>query len=84
MGLLVTNTEFTRDARWLAERDSNAAFLRLRDFEDLKRWIQNDFTSQRDWREIPSRVQLAPGVVIHVPRPTIVRPLSIWPDAGWS
>jgi transcriptional regulator with XRE-family HTH domain len=82
MGLLVTNTEFTRDARWLAEREPNTAFLRLRDFEDLKRWIQSDFTSEHDWREIPSRIELAPGVTIDIPRPTIAQPKLIWPHAG--
>jgi hypothetical protein len=35
MGLLVTNTAFSRDAIWLANLERSRHFLRLRDFEDL-------------------------------------------------
>jgi hypothetical protein len=74
LAVLVTNTDFTRDARWTAELEQHRSFLRLRDFEDLKRWIQDDFTSDLDWREIPEEIHVAPGIVISVPRPTITRP----------
>ena len=70
-GLLVTNTSFTNDAVWKAHNDGNAHFLRLRDFTDLKRWLQNQYGSEEDWREIPDRIELAPGVVIEIPRPRI-------------
>jgi len=40
IGLLVTNTSFTHDAVWTAQQDRNARFLRLRDFADLKRWLE--------------------------------------------
>jgi transcriptional regulator with XRE-family HTH domain len=82
LGMLVTNTEFTRDARWVAELEQHRAFLRLRDFEDLKRWIQNDFTSDREWREIPAQVEVAPGVIISIPRGTLTRPELAWPESG--
>lgn len=81
LGLLVTNTEFTKDALWVAGLEQHRAFLRLRDFDDLKRWIQDDFTSERDWREIPEAINLAPGIVVRVPRHTLTRPELVWPVA---
>ena len=82
IGLLVTNTEFTKDAKWVAELQHNKMFLRLRDFEDLKRWIQNDFTSDLEWREIPDHIVVAPGVTISVPRATMTRTGTVWPNAA--
>ena len=81
LGLLVTNTEFTKDALWVARLERHRPFLRLRDFDDLKRWIQDDFTSDHDWREIPDEIHLAPGIVIRIPRPTLIQPKSVWPAA---
>jgi len=72
LGLLVTNTEFTSHARWLAMQEGNQSFLRLRDFEDLKRWIQDNFTSEEDWREIPERIILTPNLTIKIPKPKII------------
>jgi transcriptional regulator with XRE-family HTH domain len=76
VGLLVTNTRFTHDAVWTAQQERNARFLRLRDFTDLKRWLQDQWGTEEDWREIPDRVELAPGVVIEIPRPKIAYPLD--------
>jgi transcriptional regulator with XRE-family HTH domain len=75
-GLLVTNTHFTNDAVWKASKDGNAHFLRLRDFTDLKRWLQNQFGSEEDWREIPDSIELAPGVVIEIPRPQLTSTIN--------
>ncbi len=72
LGMLVTNSRFTEDARWLAAKESNRQFLRLRDFEDLKRWLEENFASEMDWREIPTHVELAPRVIIEVPRPGLI------------
>lgn len=72
LGLLVTNTEFTSHARWLAMQEGNQSFLRLRDFEDLKRWLQDNFTSEKDWREIPDRIILTPDLTIEIPKPRII------------
>jgi transcriptional regulator with XRE-family HTH domain len=69
VGLLVTNTSFTRDAIWVAQQERNARFLKLRDFTDLKRWLEDQFSDDAEWRELPTRVELAPGCVIEVPRP---------------
>jgi len=71
-GMLVTNTAFSPDAHWFA--DNNQTFLRLRDISHLQRWLRNDFANEYEWREIPRSVQLAPGIVIEIPRPTIVVP----------
>lgn len=69
LGLLVTNTRFTKHARFAAESDEAARhFLRLRDEEDLRRWIQDDFS--QEGREIPKSVELAKGVTIEIPEPT--------------
>jgi hypothetical protein len=63
-GLLVTNTTFTPNAHWVAQ---HADYLvRLRDFNDLKRWIIDDFSSDLEWREIPVTLTLAPGVEIKI------------------
>ena len=78
-GLLVTNTAFTRDALWLAAQGGNSDFLRLRDFEDLRRWLQNHFWSEADWREIPGSVELTPGVTIDVPRTNLEKSSQVWP-----
>jgi hypothetical protein len=75
-GLLVTNTRFTKDAIWKAQKDGNVHFLRLRDFSDLKRWLQDQYGSEEDWREIPDAVELAPGVVTDIPKPRIVLPFE--------
>lgn len=79
LGLLVTNTGFTKDALWLAEKERNKSFLRLRDFDDLKRWLQNNFWSPEDWRELPDKIELAPGVVVNIPKSNLNNSLSIWP-----
>ncbi len=82
VGLMVTNTSFTRDARWLADQASNKAFLRLRDFEDLKRWLRGQFTADFDWREFPDVVSLAPGITVEVPKARLRNSRDIWPLSG--
>lgn len=79
LGLLITNTGFTRDALWVASQLNNKKFVRLRDLQDLKRWIEDDYWSEKDWREIPNEIQLAPGVIISVPKPNIPSSHEIWP-----
>ncbi len=80
VGMLVTNTAFTKDAIWTAQHERNARFLRLRDFTDLKRWLQDQWSNEEDWREIPDRIELAPGVVIEIPKPRIVMPFDLEAD----
>lgn len=71
VGLLVTNTEFTQDAKFAAAMNDNKFFARLRDFEDLKRWIEDDFSNENEFRELPSEITLAPGVTVKIPRPRL-------------
>jgi hypothetical protein len=79
LGLLVTNTSFTKDAIWVASEDRNKNFLLLRDFEDLKRWLQDNFWSKEEWREVPDEIVLAPGVVVQVPKPMLTTTRMLWP-----
>jgi hypothetical protein len=72
LGMIVTNTSFTADAKWLAS--NNQTVLRLRDLQDLHRWLQNDFINKAEWREIPDEVGLAPGIRIQIPKLKIVIP----------
>lgn len=65
-GLLVTNTTFTPDAQWLAEQRKD--LLRLRDFEDVQRWLLNGFLHEYDWRELPTKIEVCPGVHVNLDR----------------
>ena len=68
LGMLITNTFFTRDALWLASRLNHRDFLRLRDFDDLKRWIKDNFFAEEECREIPDSIFLAPGIRVQTPK----------------
>jgi hypothetical protein len=70
LGMIVTNTSFTPNAAWCASSD--AAVMRLRDLQHLRRWFQNDFVNESEWAEMPQRIELAPGISVPVPRPNIV------------
>jgi len=76
LGLLVTNTSFTQDARWAASKGDNRFFARLRDLEDIKRWLEDDFRSKEELRELPEYIELAPGVRIKTPRPALPREMT--------
>jgi hypothetical protein len=65
-GLLVTNTSFTPSAQWEASHRSHLA--RLRDVQDLKRWIQGNFLHEAEWREIPDFIEYAPGKRLAIPK----------------
>jgi hypothetical protein len=63
-GLLITNTSFTPDAEWFARE--HAKLLRLRAFNDIRRWLFNNFGDEAEWREVPTSIELCPGVVIKI------------------
>jgi restriction system protein len=63
-GLIVTNTTFSPDARWFAREKPN--IIRLRDFEDLVRWVRSDFANESLDRDLPSEISLAPGLRIQI------------------
>jgi len=65
-GILITNTSFTPDAEWVARMLRLP--IRLRDSQDLRRWIKGRFVDKDEWREIPSEIVLCPGVKIEIPR----------------
>ena len=66
IGMLVTNTTFTADAKWAAE--NHPRLVRLRDMFDLMGWIRGDYLKELEWREIPDRLELAPGISISLPK----------------
>ncbi len=61
-GMIVTNTSFTPDARDFASRTQS--LIRRRGFQDLMRWVADNFADDAEWREMPSRVQLCEGLLI--------------------
>jgi hypothetical protein len=65
LGVVITNTTFTADARWFAENQQG--LIRLRDGEDLRKWIKDEFATDELWRAVPRQLTLCPGVVIDVP-----------------
>jgi len=50
----------------------------LREFTDLKRWLEGRFGEESDWWEIPGHVELAPGVIVEIPRPNISTDLDLF------
>jgi hypothetical protein len=66
VGVLITNTSFTPDAKWFAKH--HAPLLRLRNGQDLRRWVASQFTDQEEWREIPTSIELCQGVIVQIPK----------------
>lgn len=63
-GLLVTNSTFTPDARWAVKQ--RGVLMRLRDFDDLRRWLREEYVADSEWRGIPKTLELCPGVVVRL------------------
>jgi hypothetical protein len=66
VGLMVTNSTFTFDAKWIAAKVGSQ--VRLRDHADLRRWVTGRFVDADEWREIPSEIELRPGLRIQIPK----------------
>ncbi len=64
-GVIVTNTTFTADARWFANHEPG--LIRLRDGDDLRKWINDEFVTDELWRTVPAKIELCPGVHIELP-----------------
>jgi len=67
-GVLVTNTTFTPDAKWVAQQKPH--LMQLRDIYDIRRWLENNFLDECDWRNFPDQIVICPGVVIPLPKGT--------------
>jgi hypothetical protein len=65
-GVLVTNTTFTPDAKWAAQQKPH--LMQLRDIYDIRRWLENNFLDECDWRNFPDQIVVCPGVVIPLPK----------------
>ena len=66
IGLVVTNTQFTSNAVWEASRSKK--MIQLKDFEDLVRWLSNDFTiSPAGRKQLPASIRLTKGLEIQLP-----------------
>jgi len=81
LGMLVTNTGFTKDALWKAAQEPSKHFLRLRDFADLTRWLHGVFDAPQEWREIPDEIELAPGIFARIPKPRFAEAAILWPGS---
>ena len=64
-GMLVTNTTFTPSARWFAEQ--TPMLIQLRDNEDLRRWLRDEFLREYEWRGIPRSIEVCPGITVSLP-----------------
>ena len=73
-GLLVTNTTFTPDAQWFAKH--RAHIVRLRDIDDLRRWIWDNFLGDQEGREIPDTIEVRPGLMVRVPKDILTGQLT--------
>ena len=71
VGVLVTNTTFTREARRDANLSAYRSFVRLRDFEDVSRWIQDNYNAALEWREIPDEIQLTGDLILRLSHPPL-------------
>ena len=63
-GVLATNTNFTPDARWFADQQRH--IISLRGFDDLSRWIYDDFAAKEPLRDIPDVLELRPGLMVNM------------------
>lgn len=63
-GFLVTNTSFTPDAKWFAAQ--RPALLQLRDIEDLRRWLRNEFLREYEWRRMPRTIEVCKGIIVEL------------------
>lgn len=68
-GAIVTNTTFTPDAKWVAQQ--KPTLLRLRDLNDIKKWLLDEQLDGFYWQEVPDFIEICPGVTIQIPKPRL-------------
>lgn len=73
-GVIVTNTTFTPSAKWFAEQEP--VLVTLRDITHIRRWLINDFLGEEEHREMPSKIEVCPGITIIISEPPIIKPKS--------
>lgn len=79
LGLLITNTGFTSDARWKAGLEQNRYWMRLRDRRHLEKWLRGEFAPDSEVGELTDSILLAPGRSIRIPRVGHGSTLHLWP-----
>ena len=66
IGMIVTNTDFTSTAEWTARQLPK--LIRLRNLEDIKSWLANEIDESVVTRDLPESINVAPGLIIPIPR----------------
>jgi hypothetical protein len=67
LGMVVTNTSFTKEAHWFV--DPFKLFVRLRDGADVLRWVEDDFSNEQELREFPPSIQLTSKFALKLKKP---------------
>jgi hypothetical protein len=65
MGLMVTNTTFTANAKWFAA--NSHSIIRLKDFHDLCKWMSGNFIPLDQWCDFPKRIEISKGIFVDIP-----------------
>lgn len=65
LGMVVTNTEFTSDAKWFAQEKSSR--IQLRSAESIRKWLSDDFSGEA-WNARAHSVELCPGMALQLPQ----------------
>jgi hypothetical protein len=66
IGMIVTNTDFTPDAKWAAAQMPR--IIRLHNREDIREWMSGEIKDSAIFREFPSSIEIAPGIKIPITR----------------
>lgn len=64
VGVIVTNTSFTPDARWFA--NERAKLIQFRENEDITRWLAGNFTDPAEWRDIPHSIEVCHNTIVKI------------------
>jgi hypothetical protein len=67
LGMVVTNTAFTKAAKLVV--DPFRVFLRLREGDQVMQWIEGDFRSETSLPEFPTSIQLSKTLSLDLTKP---------------
>lgn len=62
-GMIVTNTEFTADARWWASQSPGK--IQLHDISSIRNWVESRFAPNA-FQDIPRQIQLTPRLQVDI------------------